>query len=100
MLRHATGFNLANADQDSRYSTVPRAQEHQTYGAVHRIGGRPVQRFLGRINDHNQVRQGAKRSPEAGQKAMKNNNSRKPDSTLVGPLLLPQWSNLLVLQRP
>jgi hypothetical protein len=46
MLRHAKGFYLANAGQDTRAIHLPWPQEHSAHRALYRIGGRAIQGFL------------------------------------------------------
>ena len=46
MLRHATGFKLANQGVDTRPATLPRAQEYSAHRAIHRVVARSVPGFL------------------------------------------------------
>jgi type 1 fimbriae regulatory protein FimE len=46
MLRHACGYKLANDGQDTRASTLSRAQEHPAHGPIHRAVARAVQELL------------------------------------------------------
>src|SRR5437016_1524056 len=46
-LRHACGYKLANAHQDTRaIQLLPGASEHSTHGAIHGIRGGAVSGFL------------------------------------------------------
>ena len=47
MLRHATGFYLANAGQDTRAIQLYLGHKNiSAYGALYRTGARPIQGFL------------------------------------------------------
>ena len=50
MLRHATGYKLANDGHDLRDSTLPGSQEHSAHGSLHAAVCRELPRFLERLN--------------------------------------------------
>ena len=52
MLRHACGYKLANDGHDTRaLQSLPRAQEHSAYRALHRAGADKVQEFLAGLSE-------------------------------------------------
>src|SRR5271165_2509810 len=51
MLRHATGYKLANDGQDTRaIQHLSGHRKHSAYHPLHRTGGRSVQGFLARLS--------------------------------------------------
>ena len=65
MLRHATGYKLANDGQrHARAAALPRPQEHHAHRALHRALAGAVQEFLGGLSARD--RHAGARKPLAG----------------------------------